>query len=502
MKREQLKQIVRRFLLWIGAAALLLGTAACANVDQNEYKMPTEAERLFTTAEQLDASATARSENQLPDGNYAWKFQSDDGTLKVTCNAPVHAPQASLFLAGASGEGFTQPQITGIFRYLFNGQAVTTLIGKNVQTKASVQSQLDSMKQVLQANAYADYGFTKEEYEEAIARQEAALTVAPAASPGERIATDGTLLSVRDDAQGDYQTLEARTEQGDTLSVRSAPANDRSLLPSACRFDRSGAPEYNMQDAVSVQAGDPLPQAAQAKLARTFEEAKQLSDGLLASAGTDAALQAAYVVGDRQTGNTDGLVQPAAHYAYRFVYGRRVNGIVVATDAWTEDAGASESPWPSEQIEIIVDDEGIAQVRWVEPITVQREETGDVSPISFSQANEIFEKMIPLIYGSQTYSANPKIDHMNVNIDINDIQLSMLRIKTPSAESKTGLLVPAWVFYGTIVSQTFWNDNTADAPYYRQGMNGAEGCGFAPGPTIVLAMNAVDGSIIDTSQGY
>ena len=499
---KRLKQYLQRFLLWIGATGLLLSMVACANVDQDEYRMPTETERMFTTAEQLGARAATPSDYQLPDGNYDWSVQSDDGNLNVTCNASVHAPQTSLFLAGASGEGFTQPQITGIFRYLFNGQAVATLIGKNVQTKASVQEQLDQMKQILQENAYSDYGFTKEEYEEAIARQEAALLAAPAASEGERISTDGTLLPVRDDVQGNYQALEARTEAGDTLSVRSAPANDRSQLPSTCRFERYGAPEYNMLDAVSVQGGDPLPQAAQGKLNRTLSEAKQLSDGLLASAGTDTTCLAAYVVGDRQTGNADGLVQAAAHYAYRFVYGRIANGVPVATDAWTEDDSVSEYPWPYEQIAVIVDDEGIAQFQWVEPVTVQNEETDRVSPISFPQATEIFEKMIPVIYGSQTYSANPKIDHMNVRIDVNDIQLSMLRIKNPSAESKTGLLVPAWVFYGTIVSQTFWNDGTADSPNYRQGMNGAEGCDFAPGPTIVLAINAVDGSIIDTSQGY
>ena len=501
MKSKQFRQYLRRFLLWIGATGLLLGASACANANQDAYKMPTEVERLITTAEQLDALATASSEEPLPEGNYEWRFQSDDGTLRVTCDAPVCAPQTPLFLARASSEGFTQSQITGIFRYLLNGQTASTVVGQNVQTKASAQEQLDQMKQVLQKAAYSDYGFTKEEYEEAIAWQEAALQAAPTASAGERVLTDGTLLSVRDDTQGDYQTLDARTEAGDTLVVRSVPASDRSHLPSACRFDRYDAPEYNMRNAVLLQAGDALPQAAKGKLNLTLAEAKQLSDGLLASADTKVALQSAYVVGDSQTGETDGLVQEAAHYAYRFVYARTINGIPVATDAWTQDA-ASEFPWPTEQIETIVDDEGIAQVRWVEPITIQSEEADDVSPISFAQANEIFQKMIPVIYGSQTYSANPKIDHMNVSIDVNDIQLSMLRIKNPSAESKTGLLIPAWVFYGNIVSQTFWSVNTADSPYYRQGMNGAEGCAFAPGATIVLAINAVDGSIIDTSQGY
>ena len=152
------------------------------------------------------------------------------------------------------------------------------------------------------------------------------------------------------------------------------------------------------------------------------------------------------------------------------VYGRRVNGIPGGgrMPGRTITPGMA-SPGVYEQIAVVVDDEGIAQFRWVEPNTTQSEETNPVSPISFPQAREIFEKMIPIIYGAQTYSVNPKIDHIKVEIDVNSIQLSMLRIRNPSATNKSGLLVPAWVFYGDIVSQTFWNNGTTDLPLLSAG---------------------------------
>lgn len=124
------------------------------------------------------------------------------------------------------------------------------------------------------------------------------------------------------------------------------------------------------------------------------------------------------------------------------------------------------------------------------------------SILSFAQAQEIFEKMAPIVYGAQTASANPKLDRVALDIDVSQAQLCLLRIRDQTAESKSGLLVPAWVFYGTIVTQTFWKDGSAYAPFYRQGMNGASGCDFLPGPTIVFAINAVDGSVIDTSLGF
>ena len=91
---------------------------------------------------------------------------------------------------------------------------------------------------------------------------------------------------------------------------------------------------------------------------------------------------------------------------------------------------------------------------------------------------------------------------MEIDATISRVQLCYLLIKDQNAENNTGLLVPAWVFYGDIVSQTFWNDGTSYDPLYRQGMSGASGCSFSLGPTIVFAVNAVDGSVIDPSLGY
>jgi hypothetical protein len=487
---RRLAHKMKRILAICAAAALLLAAGGCQKQADTAYEMPTDVERLYATVAQMEPENTA-VDYELPDGSYVWDTTSDDGCLTIHADAEVIVPDTALFMAHASNGGFTQEQVTGIFNYLFAGRTVTASVGQNVQTKDEIQTQLERMYQALKDGSYADYGFTKEEYEEAVAQYEQAYETAPETDSAEPVETDGTLYTVSDGEYGDYQELRAQADTLDTLVVSSYPADNRMQLASSCNYERYEAPAYSMLDAVSFQAGDALPQDAQGKLSRTYDDAKSLSDGLLAAAGADVSLLASYVVGDRQAGDTDGVVSDAKHFAYEFVYTRTVGGVAVATDAWAY-----------EQIKVIVDDEGVALFHWSTPVTVDNDAADCATLLTFEQAREIFEKTAPITYGAQTVSANPKLERIEIDASITRAELCLLYVKDQNTESKTGLLVPAWVFYGDIISQSFWNDGTSYSPNHRQGMSGASGCGFYPGPSIVFAVNAADGSVIDTALGY
>jgi hypothetical protein len=148
-----------------------------------------------------------------------------------------------------------------------------------------------------------------------------------------------------------------------------------------------------------------------------------------------------------------------------------------------------------------VDDEGIAQLRWSEPVTPRDDSTACASILGFPQAQEIFEKMAPLVYGAQTASANPKLDYIRIGIDLSEVQLCLLRVKDQTAESKIGLLVPAWVFYGDIVSQTFWKDGSSCDPSSGRAWMARSAATFA-GPHDRASRQRRDGSVIDVSLGY
>ena len=259
-----------------------------------------------------------------------------------------------------------------------------------------------------------------------------------------------------------------------------------------------------MANAVFYREGDALPQQAQGRLTVSYADAKALADGLMEAAGVDNALLAVYVANDAQTGEADGVIRAAEQYAYVFQYERVFSGVPAAADVW-EDNAAENRPWNYEQIQITVDDEGIAALNWREPVTITKEIEQAETLLTFPQAREIFETISPIAYGAQTSSDNPSLDRVEIDLSVSRVQLCLLRVwngENADRAEKSGLLVPAWVFYGDVVDQVFWKDGTSYDAYYRQGMNGAGGSAFCKGLTIVFAVNAIDGSVIDPSVGY
>ncbi len=247
-----------------------------------------------------------------------------------------------------------------------------------------------------------------------------------------------------------------------------------------------------------------MPRQAQGKLTVSYADAKALADGLLKAAGLDTELLATYVVDDAQTGETDGIVQSAEHSAFTFLYERAVSGVPVAADVW-EDNTAESRPWNCEQIQITVDDKGIAAFYWREPLTLTGETKQAETLLTFPQAREIFETIAPIAYGAQTSSANPSLDRVEIDLDVSRVQFCLMRVwngENADRSEKSGSLVPAWVFYGDVVDQVFWKDGTSYDAYYRQGMNGVGGSAYPKGPTNVFAISALDGSVIDPSVGY
>ncbi len=67
-------------------------------------------------------------------------------------------------------------------------------------------------------------------------------------------------------------------------------------------------------------------------------------------------------------------------------------------------------------------------------------------------------------------------------LTVTEVRLELIRSRASGGE-RTGLLTPAWVFYGTIGGTAAVGD-----------------VGFFP--AIVLAVNAVDGTVLDVDKGY
>lgn len=103
--------------------------------------------------------------------------------------------------------------------------------------------------------------------------------------------------------------------------------------------------------------------------------------------------------------------------------------------------------------------------------------------MSFEEARGIFEKQMEYIWGPKTV----RYDGLQWKYDlyVTRAELSLLRIREKNSQELNGLYVPAWVFYGY---------NVVDDGSSQEGS--PENC------LTILCINAMDGSIIDTSVGY
>ena len=146
-------------------------------------------------------------------------------------------------------------------------------------------------------------------------------------------------------------------------------------------------------------------------------------------------------------------------------------------------------PWGYEHIYFYVDCMDSSQIEfllWESPTETGEIINEDTGVLAFEEIKPIFEQMIQTAYA-------PEMEGIKTEVDIQEIQLSVMRIREQNASGKEGVYTPAWIFYGNAAytdtgegGHTWYNDGAA-APQIRYP---------------VLALNAIDGSVIDAKKGY
>ena len=195
-------------------------------------------------------------------------------------------------------------------------------------------------------------------------------------------------------------------------------------------------------------------------------------------------------------GNGKELGAPAENYAYRLYYTRMINGIpcFVNTDIGLDDSnnGTTSLPWYYEYISFAVDNSGLTYLSWHNPIEIMDTVTENAALLPFNDIINVFEAMIRIEYEAFLNKWTEGSGEMDINIDT--VELCLVRVRERDSEA-TGLLVPAWVFYGnnTVVS----NDGST---LYDLAHGNASSWNKEPFP--ILIINAVDGSTIDLGRGY
>ena len=127
--------------------------------------------------------------------------------------------------------------------------------------------------------------------------------------------------------------------------------------------------------------------------------------------------------------------------------------------------------WPEETIELHINDAGIVSFTWNAPIAITETVVDHAALQPFETVRSTFEKMIVMT------AADPHETQIDITID--RVTLSYSRISEKD-RFDSGLIVPVWGFIGECKNGT-----------YLEKQRGVQ-----------MAINAIDGSVIDSALGY
>lgn len=457
----------RRKTACLCAAVILL--AGCAKSPENDIVARKNTEALVSKATEADEDrkTLAESKEQTLE-HYNWNYDNGAGTLHIDVDADVALPETDMIpMYRLSCTGFTQEQVTGLYDYLFQGRETFRREGESY-TKADCEKDIiKARKQLEETKQDTSVPEGEREQEQVMENQQSYL----------------------DDLLDRYDSLPEESQE------KKVPV-DSPGWPSL-GYMKTGKYRYDPDIGLPV-----TPQEANEKkapdLPYTYEEAKALADEVPKSMGIEAELvQAGLVKGYTEVATEDednpGIKAAEGYTAFQFQYARIVDGIPVAVTSsqYVSDDEAALI-WPYETIVIVVSEAGIQEISWGSPVSLDETVANDVPILSFEKAKAVFEELAPLAHEGKIEERSDEEHTVALDVHVNQVRLCLMRVKNDGSK-RQGLYVPAWVFYGT--EATDWN-------FQSSGPDGDDEPDREPTPLIVLAVNAVDGTVIDQVEGY
>ena len=428
---------------------------------------------------ETQSSETAAQEQSAGGNNssasykYQNTFASTDGSINVTVDAEVIAPEAdSAAIIRVTDGSITQAQADVLIDSLVH----STLYDPYAPaTKDAIMEQILKAKQQLAAGPseddegmnYSDENGNKitwaEWMQQAIDRLQEQYNNAP--EENEQAAISGQF--VEEEEWGGmsliYGTGVSEQYGYESLQIQN---NTTSLGASRALYDRNSAVKegYILLGSSSIQYADVTGRELPG-LTISADDARAMTDPLVEKLGIENMAFYAARKGYEQQPERDFWV---------VLYTRSFNGIPItytsATGDMMTDATVYNEPWRYETLAFFVNDSGIVGLYWEAPYTIGDTVTSDSALLSFDDVMAVFEKM---------YLVNN--DGLKQTVTINQIRLGYTRIAEQDKDG-SGILVPVWDFFGTVTDE---NGNTKDDPYAS-----------------LLTVNAIDGSIINRDMGY
>ena len=471
---------MKRILISLVALLLLIG---CQRTPEQPLIVPKDQELML---EKSAASQKPEEPYMPPAAPECWTFEMQSGNFSYHADADVSVPQVPLPTVWVRAQGLPQETVYRLFQLLSQGEELKL---PHVQTRAEIEESIRAYTALLEQRPDQDADMSKEEYDEGLLQEleylKEAYKTAPETSP-DRV-SDGT-YEVQKSGKTSTETLVlSASNLNREISARAFPQADERSSFAYYRHLR-GRSDYSMANAHKVDAAatqnDPL-----------YQKAMNEVQAVLEAIGDPFEVAAVYLIDDAAYGNVDGIVHDAEHRALCVDCHRLVSGAPAAYDvsgATRKDPKSYAIPWPVESLRIIIDDEGIVSLNWKNMVTVLETASQTTNLLPLEKIEGVAEKMLPILYNPTGWE-----DMKSVEIRISHVGLELIRIREQNnAAELKGLLVPAWVFYGTIQM----TEASGFQDYANYGLK--SGYDHYRGEEILLCLNAVDGSVIDPLLGY
>lgn len=478
---------MKKHILILGMAALLV-LCACQPTPEQPIVMQKDQELMIEKGSATLPPEQPYTPPEVPE-RYAFDFQG--GALTVHADAEVVVPSVPMPIVNVRAQGIPQETMYRLYELLSNGEE---LFLPHRRTKSEIEEEIKSCNELLNQQPPEGSDLSQEEYEYGLNLELEMLEQEYRTAPDtdEERVSDGTYetrYSTSDPKE--YCILEAMNNQRNIFAFAYPNADQGSEF----RYDRrlKGFDGYTEMHVIPLDESVTLPEDL------SYEEAAACVRTFLDAVGEPFEIAAVYRIDDAMDGSTDGIVKDGERFALRFDCRRVVNNVPLALNA--SNAGYSENssysiPWCQEFIRVVVDADGIVSIRWKDPLTLS-ETVSDASKLMpFETVRGIAEKMLPIIYlvtesdGTESRS-----------IDIHSVRLELIRVREQNNVNELkGMLIPAWVFYGTVKIMKTYPSGDTYTFYTQYGIR--SGSDYYEGEEIVLCINAIDGSIIDPMLGY
>lgn len=491
----------RTFVVIISAVLLILFSGClfgCQATPENPILVEKDSERLIEQAGKKD-NGVSLSDMLALENNYQFNYMSQNGKLQIHADAFVVLPGAEAMpIFRIVATGFSQEFAKKAFCFLFpdpNNRPNNVTSGK-VATKADLEKRLIELKKQLADGTYNSDEYSEADWQRLIEVTEEMLKDAP--ETGENIpetVADGTMKLVDN---GKYSYYELACMDSATLD-RQFSVVSYDVLPSSLdyddalgttskmRFIKDAEWQYEGQDELTITQGS-LSDHTTEKLSVGLEDAKMLCERFFSAVEMEDFYEISEITLIKKTDD---------QYAVKLYYRQVVDG--VPTFACTRDYYGTQDlyarPWGYEFVSFIVSENGIDAIKWIEPVQVVETVTPDAQLLTLEQVTPILEKML-------ITRLEPRLeiytDPIELDCDVSSVALELVRIKEHNVIGKEGLLVPAWVFYGHLTQRTMYTSGTV----YTYDMIGNVGSSVLGPPAVIMAINAIDGSVIDLEMGY